>query len=174
MNTDEQTQRALLGGGCFWCLEACYSRIDGVTQVTSGYAGGAASEANYSDVCSGTTTHVEVAQVDFDTQRINYASILQYFWRIHDPTQLNRQGGDEGTQYRSVIYYSNEEQREEALRSMAEEAKNHTNKIVTTVESAPQFYPAEKYHRDYFDQHPGAPYCVAVIRPKLRKAGLPS
>lgn len=169
--TETKTERALLGGGCFWCLEACYLRVEGVVQVISGYAGGSEDEANYSDVCSGNTAHAEVVEVQFDPTKISYAGILQYFWRIHDPTQLNRQGADAGTQYRSVIYYYSTSQQQAALKSIEEEGNNHKSQIVTTVEPEPYFYPAEKHHQNYFDQHPGAPYCRVVVSPKLKKAG---
>ena len=169
MSADENRELALLGGGCFWCLEACYLRVEGITKVVSGYAGGSADTANYSDVCSGGTGHAEVVQVEFDTKRIDYATILEYFWQVHDPTQLNRQGADVGKQYRSVIYYHSEEQRKIAEQSIAEQGEKHTNKIFTALQSAPQFYPAENYHQQYYDQHPGAPYCTAIIRPKLHK-----
>lgn len=163
---------ALLGGGCFWCLEACYLRIEGVVGVVSGYAGGSAAEANYGAVSGGDTGHVEVVRVEFDPQSISYQEILQYFWSIHDPTQMNRQGADVGTQYRSVIFYYDDAQLKIAAQSMAAEAEQHKKQIVTALEPAPQFYPAEGYHQSYFDRHPGAPYCIAVIRPKLRKAKL--
>lgn len=168
---ETNSERALLGGGCFWCLEACYLRVEGVTKVTSGYAGGSADEANYSDVSGGMTKHVEVVEVEFDPAHISYAEILEYFWRIHDPTQLNRQGADVGTQYRSVIYYHGDTQQQTALKSIEDEGKNHKGKIVTTIEPAPRFHPAENYHQNYFNEHPGAPYCQMVINPKLKKAG---
>lgn len=172
MMTETKSERALLGGGCFWCLEACYLRVEGVIQVISGYAGGSDDEANYSDVCSGNTKHAEVVEVEFDPTKISYEEILAYFWLIHDPTQLNRQGGDVGKQYRSVIYYYSDTQRQTASQSIESEGKNRKGKIATTVEPTPRFYPAEKHHQNYFDQHPGAPYCQVIINPKLKKAGL--
>jgi len=168
---NREGERALLGGGCFWCLEACYLRVPGVTKVIPGYAGGNADEANYSDVCSGTTGHAEVVEVHFDSGTLSYEDILGYFWQIHDPTQLNRQGADVGSQYRSVIYYYSDAQQESARAMIAAEEKRRRKGVVTALEAAPSFYPAEAYHHNYFDQHPGAPYCIAVITPKLRKAG---
>ena len=163
---------ALVGGGCFWCVEACYLRIDGIEEVVSGYAGGTSESANYGAVCDGDTQHAEVVRIRFDTARIQYTDILDYFWRMHDPTQLNRQGADVGTQYRSVIYYYTPLQRDAAISSRDSEQANHKNKIVTVIEAAPHFYPAEQYHQQYFDQHPQAPYCARIIAPKLKKAGL--
>jgi peptide-methionine (S)-S-oxide reductase len=160
-----------LGGGCFWCLEAVYRETEGVISAVSGYMGGRSSNPTYKEVCSGATGHVEVVQVTFDPGVIPFRDILEIFFAIHDPTTLNRQGNDVGTQYRSVIYYHSPEQQAAANAMIAELSaeKVFDDPIVTTVEPAPQFWPAEAYHQDYFANNPHQPYCAFVVAPKLRK-----
>jgi peptide-methionine (S)-S-oxide reductase len=176
MNTEDDgpTEVATLGGGCFWCVEAVYRRIDGVKSVVSGYAGGHKANPTYEEVCSGTTGHAEVVQIHFDPQRISYEEILDLFWKAHDPTTLNRQGADVGTQYRSVILYANKEQAQAAERSKAVAAAAFSDPVVTEIEPLETFYEAEKYHQDYYRHNGNAGYCRFVIRPKLRKLGLGS
>ncbi len=166
------TERATLGGGCFWCLEAVYQRIEGVVSVVSGYAGGTVANPTYEQVCSGQTGHAEVVQIEYDPQVISYPQILQIFWQAHDPTTPNRQGADVGPQYRSIILTHNEAQQRQALDSRKEAAGRFRSPIVTEIRPLEAFYPAEDYHRDYFDNHPNAPYCRVVIHPKLKKMGL--
>jgi peptide-methionine (S)-S-oxide reductase len=167
----EQLEQATLGGGCFWCVEAVYQDIKGVERVVSGYAGGVVENPTYQQVTSGTTRHAEVIQITFDPAIISYEDILYIFWRVHDPTTLNRQGADVGTQYRSIILYHNDEQRQIAERSKAE-----TNtmglwptSIVTEIVPYKDFYSAEGYHQNYYRSNPNQPYCRAVIDPKVRK-----
>ena len=164
-------ETATLGGGCFWCLEAAYLDVKGVTRVVSGYAGGAVDNPDYRQVCSGTTGHAEVVQVSFDTQVIDYRTILEIFFTIHDPTTLNRQGADQGTQYRSVIYWHSEVQAEiaRALVSELTAASAYPAPIVTEIAPLPTFYPAEDYHQNYYRRNPYQGYCQAVISPKLTK-----
>ena len=162
---------ATLGGGCFWCLEAVYEELEGVVDVVSGYAGGDVVNPTYRQVCTGNTGHAEVVQVTFDQDVISYLEILQVFFAIHDPTTLNRQGADVGTQYRSVIFYHNESQREtaEALIESLEFKGEWRDPVVTQVEALDAFYPAEDYHQEYYRNHKRQPYCMAVISPKLKK-----
>ena len=167
----QRDEEALLGGGCFWCLEALYTKIEGILEVQSGYAGGERLDPTYEEVCSGTTGHAEVVQLRFAPPTITYPTILELFWKVHDPTSLNRQGADVGSQYRSVIFYYNELQRSQAEQSMAEEQKKQPRPLVTQLFPAPHFYPAESRHQRYFERHPAAPYCNMVIRPKLRQLG---
>jgi peptide-methionine (S)-S-oxide reductase len=162
---------ATLGGGCFWCLEAVYDRMEGVIAVTSGYMGGKAENPTYQQVCSGKTGHAEVVQVEFDPAVAGYRDILEVFFSIHDPTTLNRQGNDIGTQYRSVIFYHSDEQRrvaEDMIRELESE-KAFDAPIVTAVEPAQPFYGAEGYHQDYFANNPNQPYCAFVVAPKVAK-----
>lgn len=163
------TQLATLGGGCFWCLEALYETFDGIKAVTSGYAGGHKENPTYKQVCSDTTGHAEVVQIEFDPAKITYDQILEIFWDIHDPTTLNRQGPDSGTQYRSVIYYHDEAQKKAAEKSKNVAQAKFGGKIVTEIQPLKKFYPAEDYHQDYFRKNPNAPYCAYVISPKLQK-----
>lgn len=162
---------ATLGGGCFWCLEAVYDELKGVTDVLSGYAGGAQPNPSYQAVCTGTTGHAEVVQVTFDNSVISYSDVLDVFFSIHDPTTLNRQGADVGTQYRSAIYYHSPEQKLIAEQKIAEvnAAQIYHNPIVTEVTAAPTFYEAEAYHQEYFARNPHQGYCQAVIAPKVSK-----
>jgi peptide-methionine (S)-S-oxide reductase len=175
MNKEESgagTETAVLGGGCFWCLEAVYKRIEGVKSVVSGYAGGGKEDPTYEQVCMGSTGHAEVVQVEFDPAVVSYQGILETFWEAHDPTSLNRQGADVGSQYRSIILYRDEAQREAAERSRAQAAKRYERPIVTEIRPLEAFYRAEGYHQDYFANNPYAAYCAFVIRPKLQKMGL--
>jgi peptide-methionine (S)-S-oxide reductase len=166
------TELATLGGGCFWCLEACYQQLDGVTSVTSGYAGGPEVNPTYKAVCSGSTGHAEVIQIGFDPDKISYAELLNWFWKFHDPTTLNRQGNDAGPQYRSIILTHNEVQAGTAENSKQSAQSNFTDAIVTEIKSLEQFYPAEEYHHNYYRDNPNQPYCAYVIAPKLRKLGI--
>lgn len=169
-----QTQTITLGAGCFWCIEAVLLRIDGVESVVSGYMGGAWPDPTYKLICTGQTGHAEVVKVEFDPSTLPLDELLDYFWQLHDPTTLNRQGADVGTQYRSAIFYENAEQRE-----MAEASKAKWNKsgkfrspIVTEVTPASTFYRAEEYHQNFFEQNPRDGYCRNLIPPKLKKLGL--
>ena len=164
-----KTEVAVLGGGCFWCLEAVYQRLPGVKSVTSGYAGGHVANPTYEQVCTGETGHAEVARIEFDPAVLSYEKLLEVFFEAHDPTTLNRQGADEGTQYRSVIFYLNEAQEKAAARAKIAAQAHWDDPIVTTVEPLKQFYPAENYHQDYYNQHPNQGYCSFVIRPKVKK-----
>ncbi|MBN2556502.1 MAG: peptide-methionine (S)-S-oxide reductase MsrA [Anaerolineales bacterium] len=160
-----------LGGGCFWCLEAVYDQLKGVTDVVSGYAGGQVADPSYNQVCTGTTGHAEVVQVTFDTAAISFAEILNVFFTIHDPTTLNRQGADVGSQYRSAIFYHSPEQKataEEVIQRIEAEGLWEAP-IVTEVAPLEVFYPAEDYHQEYFENNPGAGYCRIVIAPKVAK-----
>ena len=167
-----QIETATLGAGCFWCVEAVLQQLDGVQAVTSGYMGGAVEDPSYQAVCSGTTGHAEVVQVTFDPAVISYADVLQWFWKLHDPTTLNRQGADVGTQYRSVIFTHSAEQSKQAEASKLLAAKDFERPIVTEISSASTYYKAEGYHQDYYALNSEQRYCRAVIRPKLEKLGL--
>ena len=164
-------ETATLGGGCFWCVEAAYLGLKGVRSVVSGYAGGSIENPSYRQVCAGTTGHAEVVQVTFDPGLIDFRTVLEVFFTIHDPTTPNRQGADVGTQYRSVIFYHSDAQRETAERLVAELAADGVwpDPIVTEIAPAPVFYPAEEYHQDYYRRNPNQGYCQAVISPKLAK-----
>ena len=163
------TEIATIGGGCFWCLEAVYQELKGVTEIVSGYAGGAVLNPTYEQVCSGRTGHAEVVQLAFDTAQTSYRKILEVFFTIHDPTTLNRQGNDVGTQYRSVIYYHSPEQQATAKLVMAEMASVWDAPLVTELSPLPTFYPAEAYHQNYYRQHPDQGYCAFVVAPKVAK-----
>ncbi len=167
----QMTELATLGGGCFWCVEAIFKTWAGVKSVTSGYAGGHQGTPTYPEVCTGETGHAEVIQIEFDPKTISYDKLLEIFWDAHDPTTLNRQGADMGTQYRSVIFYHDETQRKIAEKSKASaNASGHFDSpIVTEIKPFTQFYKAEEDHQDYFRRNPAAPYCQYVIRPKLEK-----
>lgn len=166
-----QLEIATLGGGCFWCLEAVYVELRGVEKVVSGYAGGHVKNPTYREVCSGSTGHAEVVQVTFDPTVISFADILRVFFTIHDPTTLNRQGADVGTQYRSAIYYHDDAQKQTAIAVMNEIAAQHiwSNPLVTELAPLDVFYPAEAYHQDYFARNPMQPYCQVVVAPKVAK-----
>jgi peptide-methionine (S)-S-oxide reductase len=162
---------ATLGGGCFWCLEAVFDDIEGVLSVESGYMGGASPNPTYAQVCSGASGHVEVVRVTFDPAVIAFGDILDVFFAIHDPTTLNRQGNDVGTQYRSVVFYHSDEQRrsaEEAILAVAASG-DWDGPVVTAVEPATEFYEAEEYHQEYFANNPRQPYCLFVVSPKVQK-----
>lgn len=171
MNETEDIEVATLGGGCFWCTEAIFSEIKGVKQVVSGYSGGSLVNPRYEQVSTGATGHAEVVQVHFDPAVISFREILGIFFATHDPTTLNMQGADVGTQYRSVVFYHNSRQKAIAEQVIAElESENvYDSSIVTAVEPFTAFYPAEEYHMDYFRRHPALPYCRAVISPKVAK-----
>jgi len=170
----EKLEFATLGGGCFWCLEAVFSRINGITSVKSGYSGGTNFNPTYQQVCSGETGHAEVIQISFDSKKLTYETLLDWFWRGHDPTTINRQGGDIGTQYRSVIFYHSEYQKKIAIDSKNRLGKNNFFKdpIVTEIIKIQKFFPAEDYHQDYYRKNPNAGYCNYVIQPKLQKLKL--
>lgn len=165
----DRFEQATFGGGCFWCVEAVFEQLDGVESAVSGYAGGTTVNPTYEQVCTGTTGHAEVVQITFDPLKVSYDELLRLFWSAHDPTTLNRQGADVGTQYRSVIFTNSEEQRLAAERSKREAQKDFTDPIVTEIRPLPAFYKAEQYHQDYFDNNRNAPYCTFVIAPKLKK-----
>ena len=168
-NADFQT--ATFGAGCFWCIEACFKDLKGVVSVVPGYAGGHQKDPTYKEVCGGQTGHAEVAQVIFDPAIISYEALLEAFWFVHDPTQLNRQGNDIGTQYRSVIFYHNEEQKnlaQQYLKRLSAE-KVWDAPIVTEIVAINNYYEAEDYHHNYFENNPGNPYCQSVVRPKVEK-----
>jgi peptide-methionine (S)-S-oxide reductase len=165
------TETAILGGGCFWCVEAAIKQLQGVEAVRSGYMGGRVANPTYQQVCSGKTGHVEVAEVTFDPSVITFSDLLHVFFTLHDPTTLNRQGNDIGEQYRSVIFYRSEEQRKAAEEVIAELTRDKVFKdpIVTAVEPASTFYVAEDYHQDYFANNSMQPYCMFVVSPKVKK-----
>lgn len=162
---------ATFGSGCFWCTEAVFQNVEGVEKVESGYSGGKVKNPTYKEVCSGLTGHAEVIQVHYDTAKVSYEELLEIFWKTHDPTTLNRQGADEGTQYRSVVFYHNEEQKKLAEKYKAELDKSGAfdNPIVTEISPYTEFYKAEDYHQNYYNLNGNAPYCSYVIQPKLEK-----
>jgi peptide-methionine (S)-S-oxide reductase len=166
-----QRELATLGGGCFWCLEAVFQDLVGVERVVSGYAGGHVANPSYAEVCRGITGHAEVVQLTYDPEIITFSELLEIFWHVHDPTTLNRQGADVGTQYRSIILYHDEQQRQIAERSRreAEAAGVWPEPIVTEIVALDTFYPAEAYHQNYYLENPNQPYCRVVIDPKVRK-----
>jgi peptide-methionine (S)-S-oxide reductase len=166
-----KTETATFGTGCFWCTEAVFQELKGVIKVTSGYSGGQAINPTYEEVCSGSTGHAECLQIVYDPSVISFDELLEVFWESHDPTQLNRQGNDVGTQYRSAIFYHNEEQKEKAEHYKAEldKAGAYPKPIVTEITLFTKFYPAEDYHKDYFKLHGSQPYCYLVIKPKVEK-----
>jgi peptide-methionine (S)-S-oxide reductase len=168
---EKSLQLATFGGGCFWCTEAVFQRVKGVTKVTSGYAGGSRANPRYEQVSTGATHHAEVIQIEFDPAVISYSELLEIFWAVHDPTTLNQQGADVGTQYRSVIFYHDEEQHQAALSSKNQMEKEQAFKdpIVTELVPFNAFYPAEEYHQNFFNQNQNHPYCSIVIAPKIEK-----
>lgn len=161
-------QQALFGGGCFWCVEAVFLQLKGVEKVVSGYAGGHTEHPSYDDICRGDTNHAEVILIDYDETQISFVQLLDVFFTTHDPTTLNRQGNDIGTQYRSVIYYFNDEQQQQAQHTINALKAEGLN-IVTELSPAPQFYPAEDYHQNFFARNPAQGYCNFTIPPKLMK-----
>jgi peptide-methionine (S)-S-oxide reductase len=168
----EGAEVATLGAGCFWCTEAVYDQIDGVYSSTSGYMGGTVNNPTYQQICTGTTGHAEVVQVVFDPKKLTYGKLLEWFWALHDPTTLNRQGADVGTQYRSAIFYHSEEQKKTAEASKKAAASDFKDPIVTEITKAETFFPAENYHQDFYFQNKTNGYCRAVISPKLEKLKL--
>jgi peptide-methionine (S)-S-oxide reductase len=162
---------ATFGSGCFWCTEAIFEQVNGVEKVVSGYAGGKVKKPTYKEVCSGLTGHAEVVRITYNPVIVSYAELLEIFWQTHDPTTLNRQGADVGTQYRSVIFYHSPEQYEQAnhYRNALNQSGAFSNPIITEISPAPEFYPAEDYHQNYYDLNGKAPYCTYVIQPKLEK-----
>jgi peptide-methionine (S)-S-oxide reductase len=168
---EPKSETATFGGGCFWCTEAVMQPLKGVEQVVSGYMGGKTVNPTYEQICTGTTGHAEVIQVTYDPALVSYAQLLQVFWQTHDPTTLNQQGADMGTQYRSVVFYHTPEQKAEAekYRKKLDEAKIFDDPIVTEITAAEKFYPAEKYHQNYYRLNPDKSYCRAVIGPKMKK-----
>lgn len=164
-------ERATFGGGCFWCTEAVYQQLRGVHSVASGYSGGRTKNPSYEQVCSGATGHAEVIQLTYDPMLVSYEELLEVFWKTHDPTTLNRQGADVGTQYRSVIFYHNDEQRKlaEHYKQELDAAGAFADPIVTEITAFDCFYPAEDYHQNFYRDNPRQPYCVAIVRPKVEK-----
>lgn len=178
MNDRQQTdsensnfETATFGGGCFWCTEAVFKQINGVVKTTVGYSGGSVENPTYEQVCTGKTGHAEVCQVVFDPEKVSYVDLLNVFFKTHDPTTLNRQGADVGTQYRSVIFYHNEAQKNLAIEfiSKLEREKVFNDPIVTTVEPIKNFHKAEEYHQNYFEKNPYSTYCIFVVKPKVDK-----
>ncbi|MBE8714734.1 peptide-methionine (S)-S-oxide reductase MsrA [Sphingobacterium hungaricum] len=163
--------KATFGGGCFWCTEVIFQQVEGVTSVLPGYMGGTRENPTYEQVCSGATGHVEVIDIEYDEEKVSFRELLSIFFKTHNPTTLNRQGADVGTQYRSVIFYHNEEQRllADEFITMLEEAEIYEENIVTAVEPADKFWEAEDYHVNYFNRNPQNQYCAAVVAPKLNK-----
>ena len=168
MNTNP-TEVATFGGGCFWCMEAEFQKVPGVVHVTSGFAGGHTENPTYKQVCGGDTGHAEVTQIEFDPKKVSYEKLLDYFWDAHDPTTLNRQGADTGTQYRSVILYSSDAQKAAAEKSKAAAKGRFKDPIVTEIVPLTKFYKAEDYHQNYYNDNPEQGYCQVVIKPKLEK-----
>ena len=164
-----KTEKATLGGGCFWCVEAAYERLPGVLSVTSGYAGGQTENPTYEQIGTGKTGHAEVVQIEYDPGKISYQKIIDLFWDAHDPTTLNRQGADMGTQYRSIILTANNEEKTIAEASRSRTQAGFSSPIVTEIVPLEKFYPAEDYHQDFYRENPMHPYNLAVTRPKLKK-----
>jgi peptide-methionine (S)-S-oxide reductase len=169
MSNPSFIETAVLGGGCFWCTEAVFSCFAGVSSVVPGYAGGQTANPTYGDVTSGETGHAEVIKIEFDPSIISYQALLDVFWHTHDPTTLNKQGADVGTQYRSIILTTSDEQQKQAEESKQEVARNYTNPIVTEIAPLDIFYEAEEYHHKYFENNQFQPYCQLVISPKVQK-----
>ena len=170
-NTNIKSQTAVLGGGCFWCLEAVFTQLKGVIKVESGYSGGSKPNPTYKDVCSGNTGHAEVLKIEFDPDKITYGLILNIFFAVHDPTTLDRQGNDRGTQYRSIIFYTSPQQEQiikHVIRDL-ETSKIYPDQFVTEIKPLTVFYKAEDYHQEYFANNPSQPYCQAIISPKIAK-----
>ena len=163
------TKRLVLGGGCFWCVEAIFSDVKGVSSAISGYAGGARANPSYENVCSGTTGHAEIVNISYDSDVVRLKELLDIFFVIHDPTTLNAQGADKGTQYRSIIYYANEEEHEIIAQAIKEKQADFRDKIVTEVSPLPEVFPAEGYHQNYYKLNPMQGYCQVVIAPKIQK-----
>ena len=170
-NIQQNIELATFGAGCFWCVEAVFEGLDGVIDVKAGYTGGHAKNPTYEDICTGTTGHAEVIQIEYNSVIISYGELLNIFWKSHDPTTLNQQGADLGTQYRSVIFYHNEVQHKISQQSMdkVENSEMYINPIVTEISNLDIFYHAENYHQNYYRLNPNAPYCKVVIKPKLER-----
>ncbi|MBD1582067.1 peptide-methionine (S)-S-oxide reductase MsrA [Pseudoalteromonas sp. S16_S37] len=162
-------QKATFGGGCFWCIDAAFRQVNGVIEVRSGYCGGHTQQPTYQEICQGDTGHAEVVELLFDPQVISYEQLLKMFFVLHDPTQLNRQGNDVGTQYRSVIFYHDEQQQQLAKDEVAMQQGYYSDEVVTEISAAPAFYSAESYHQDYYSNNPSQGYCSILIAPKLAK-----
>ena len=173
-NINQNIEQATFGAGCFWCVEAVFQDIEGVMDVRTGYTGGTTDNPTYEEVCGGRTGHAEVIQIDFDSSKVGYEELLDLFWISHDPTTLNQQGADVGTQYRSAIYYHSDSQKVMAKKSIdnANNIKLYSNPIVTEISVLDTFYIAENYHQDYYRLNKNAPYCQLVIRPKLEKLNI--
>ena len=171
IETSKTLTTATLGTGCFWCIEAVFQQLEGVESVKSGYSGGKGENPTYKEVCTGNTGHAECLNIEYDASKISFEDLLEVFWKTHDPTTLNRQGNDVGTQYRSVVFYHNEEEKTIVENQIAALNKSGawSNPIVTTLEPFVTFYPAEDYHDDYFNNNGGNPYCQMVVRPKVEK-----
>lgn len=167
----KELEKATLGGGCFWCIESIFDQLQGVESVQSGYSGGTVKNPAYKEVCTGRTGHAEVVQITYDSNKIGFEELLEVFWSVHDPTTLNRQGADVGTQYRSAIFYHNEKQKQiaENYIKQLEDSNTFENPIVTEVTAFKNFYPAEDYHTNYYERNGEQPYCRMVIRPKVLK-----
>jgi peptide-methionine (S)-S-oxide reductase len=172
MEKMEKLEKAIFGAGCFWCTEAVFERLDGVKSVMPGYAGGSKPNPTYEEVCTGKTGHAEVAEILFDPVKISYEKLLNVFWECHDPTTLNRQGADEGTQYRSAIFFIDEQQQTLAEQSKIVAQRAFRDPIVTQIVPLTDFYKGEDYHQQYYDKNPNAPYCRLIIKPKLDKLKL--
>lgn len=170
-SSGKQLETVTFGAGCFWCVEAQFQMLEGVVKVESGYSGGQVKNPSYKEVCTGNTGHAEVCQVTFDTSKISYEELLYAFWQAHDPTQLNRQGNDIGTQYRSVIFYHSEQQKTlaEEYKKKLNDEKVYSSPVVTEISPFTAFYKAEDYHQNYFNQNGSEPYCQFVVKPKVEK-----
>jgi peptide-methionine (S)-S-oxide reductase len=170
-NMQDNLELATFGGGCFWCVEAVFQRLNGVEKVVSGYSGGKILNPTYEQICTGTTGHAEVCQITYNPKIVSYEEILEVFWKTHDPTTLNRQGNDVGTQYRSVIFYHNDSQKElaETYKKKLNESGAFSKPIVTEISPMKTFYSAEKYHQNYYNTNPYQPYCMYVVQPKVEK-----
>jgi len=168
-NAPSRTESVVIGGGCFWCMEAVFQRVDGVIKVTSGFAGGQAPKPSYEEVCTGRTGHAEVIKIEFNPAHVTLEHLLDVFWAAHDPTTLNRQGADTGTQYRSIILYANDRQKAVAEKAKAAAAKEFSTPVVTEIVPLKEFYSAEEYHQNYYNDNKNQGYCQIVITPKLRK-----
>ena len=167
----ENLQQITFGGGCFWCVESCFNMLKGVDSAISGYSGGDTKNPTYEEVSTGNTGHAEVVQISYDPKIISYEQLLDVFFFLHDPTQLNRQGNDVGTQYRSVIYYQNDTEKQKAEEAITkiDQSKKYQNKVVTELTKFEKFWPAEAYHQGYYNANPNQPYCSAVVGPKIQK-----
>lgn len=170
-NSDKELETITFGAGCFWCVEAVFERVDGVVSAVSGYMGGHTENPSYKEVCTGTTGHAEVVQIKFDPTKVSLEKLINVFWEAHDPTTLNRQGADVGTQYRSAIFYASDAQKEIAEKSLITASQKFADPIVTEIAPAATFFEAEDYHQEFYELNKTYPYCRAVITPKLKKLG---